>query len=68
MIIAAEGLAHARGFAQIGLGVAADNVRGARLYRRLGYEPTGIRDTTQYTWTDAGGLVHDAAEEDELLV
>lgn len=68
LIAAAEELIRSRGHTTVGIGVAADNPDAARLYRRLGYEPTGIRDSTSYTWIDAGGAAHDETEDDELLV
>lgn len=68
LVTVAEALIRSRGHAEAGVGVAAGNPDAARLYHRLGYEPTGVRDTSSYTWADAGGASHDETEDDELLV
>lgn len=68
LIGAAEELIRSRGHTAVGVGVAADNPAAARLYRRLGYESTGVRDITAYTWFDSAGMAHDELEDDELLV
>jgi len=68
LIAAAEDLIRWRGHPEVGIGVAADNPAAAALYRRLGYELTGVRDTIAYTWFDGDGAAHDEIEHDELLV
>ncbi len=68
LITAAEDLIRSRGHTQACLGVDLNNPDAARLYRRLGYRPTGVRDLTAYTWIDEDGVAHDEIEDDELLV
>ncbi|MDQ3715657.1 MAG: GNAT family N-acetyltransferase [Actinomycetota bacterium] len=68
LITAAEDLIRSRGYSQASLGVAADNPDPARLYHRLGYRPTGVRDQIAYTWYDEDGALHHGAEDNELLV
>lgn len=68
LIAAAEAFVASRGHRDVALGVSIENAAAARLYRRLGYEPTGVRDTSSYVWVDADGHRHDAHEEDELMV
>ena len=46
LIAAAEDLIRSRGHAEAGVGVSAANPDAARLYHRLGYGSTGIRDTS----------------------
>jgi ribosomal protein S18 acetylase RimI-like enzyme len=61
VIAAMEAEARERGVPAIGLGVAVDNVNAARLYRRLGYDGD-LRYFDRYTWYDASGDPHDAAD------
>ena len=68
IIRAAEALARDRGFQQIGLGVDDDNHRAAALYRRLGYQQTGIRYADRYYNLDERGHRHDIAEPALFLV
>lgn len=67
LIIAAQRLAESKGYTEVALGVSAANQAARRLYLRLGYEPTGIRDTTSYSWFDAHGLEHYVEEETNCL-
>lgn len=68
LLSAGEAMIRSRGFSEAAVGVGLDNEEAARLYRRLGYEQTGVRDVTSYTWVDADGTAHDETEDDELLV
>jgi len=68
LIRAAEELVAARGLAEVALGVSTDNADARRLYSRLGYVSTGIRDLTSYRWVDSSGNEHMADEEDDLLI
>ncbi len=68
IIQTAEQLAHSRGRDDVAVAVADDNPAAARLYRRLGYEPTGIHDVCSYSWTDDAGLPHDETEYSETFV
>ncbi|MDQ3714703.1 MAG: GNAT family N-acetyltransferase [Actinomycetota bacterium] len=68
LIGAAETLIRSHGHTHACLGVAADNPGAARLYRRLGYRSTGVRDLIAYTWIDENGVAHDKIEDDELRV
>ncbi|HVX44480.1 MAG TPA: GNAT family N-acetyltransferase [Mycobacteriales bacterium] len=52
----------------VALGVEVGNERAVRLYRRLGYEPTGVLDTFAYSWIDSDGISHSENETSELLV
>lgn len=65
---AAEALASKAGRYQVAIGVADDNPDAERLYRRLGYRPTGVVDVSEYDWvTDEGSRRHET-ERDQLLV
>ena len=68
LITAAEQLVRSGGHIQACLGVAADNPDAARLYHRLGYRPTGVRDQIAYTWYDEDGAPHNETQDNELLV
>jgi ribosomal protein S18 acetylase RimI-like enzyme len=68
LIAAAERTAGECGHARVTIGVGLDNPRAARLYRRLGYARTAVRDESRYSWTDAHGAVHHEVEQVELLV
>jgi GNAT superfamily N-acetyltransferase len=57
-----EAQARRRGLTAIGLGVALDNHKAERLYRRLGYDGD-LRYVDRYTWHDANGQPHDAADD-----
>jgi RimJ/RimL family protein N-acetyltransferase len=50
------------------VGVAEDNPDAERLYRRLGYRPTGVIDVSQYDWITPEGAVRHETERDQLLV
>lgn len=68
LIEAAEALAAERGRTRVVVGVSEDNPDAARLYIRLGYEPTGVFDVTEYDWVDDDGVVHHEVEHDQVLV
>jgi GNAT superfamily N-acetyltransferase len=68
LIGAAEQLARQRGFDRIGLGVADDNDRAARLYLRLGYAETGCRYLDRYHYVAEDGTRHEVAEPCRFLV
>jgi GNAT superfamily N-acetyltransferase len=57
LIRTAESLAHARAYEWIGLGVADDNPRAARLYARLGYVARR-RYVDVWTFVDDNGTPH----------
>ena len=65
---AAEQLVRARGGSSIAVSVDPSNTDAARLYRRLGYLPTGVTDVCEYTWFDEGGRGHAEVETSELFV
>jgi len=65
---AAERLTRDGGAAEIAVSVSLGNHGAARLYRRLGYQPTGILDDCRYRWRDDEGGWHDEVETSELLV
>lgn len=50
------------------MGVAEDNPAAERLYRRLGYRPTGVIDVSEYDWITPEGAVRHETERDHLLV
>jgi GNAT superfamily N-acetyltransferase len=68
IVTAAEQMVRDRGAGQIALGVGVENADAARLYRRLGYQSTGVLDTFSYSWFDDQGGRHDEVESSELLV
>jgi GNAT superfamily N-acetyltransferase len=68
IIAAAEERARDRGVAQIAVSVSIENPNAARLYRRLGYQPTGVVDACSYRWRDDQGTQHDETESSELLI
>ncbi len=68
ILAAAEQRARDRGTASIAVSVAAQNTAAARLYRRSGYQPTGVIDVCSYRWRDDQGNWHDETEASELLV
>jgi GNAT superfamily N-acetyltransferase len=68
ILAAAVDRARDRGVAQLAVSVSVDNPDAARLYRRLGYQPTGIVDVCCYRWCDDQGSWHDEVESSELLV
>jgi ribosomal protein S18 acetylase RimI-like enzyme len=55
LIQAAEERVRARGFSRIGVGVADDNPKAAKLYARLGYADTGLRSESRYLYPDDSG-------------
>ena len=68
ILAAAEQQARDRGTAHIAVSVSPDNTAAARLYRRLGYQSTGVIDVCSYRWRDDQGGWHDETESSELLV
>ena len=62
LVEAVAAAAAAAGHSALGLGVADDNPDAARLYLQLGFAETGLRYVDRYTWTDAEGVAHDAAD------
>ncbi|MBA3524851.1 MAG: GNAT family N-acetyltransferase [Geodermatophilaceae bacterium] len=56
-----------RGCAGVSLGVSVDNDGAARLYERLGFWDTGVRETTAYRYPDDDGVMQDVVEQDRLL-
>lgn len=68
LISAAEALAAQAGRHQMAVGVAEDNPDAERLYRRLGYRPTGVIDLSEYDWITAAGALRHETERDHLLV
>jgi GNAT superfamily N-acetyltransferase len=68
ILVAAEQRVRDRGLAEIAVSAGIDNTDAARLYRRLGYQPTGIVDVCSYRWCDDQGEWHDEVESSELLV
>lgn len=68
LITAAEQLVKDRGCSLLALSVAVDNPDATRLYRRLGYIPTGIIDVCAYSWTGDDGQRHHEVETSELLI
>jgi GNAT superfamily N-acetyltransferase len=68
LIAAAEALASQAGRQRMAVGVAEDNPDAERLYRRLGYRPTGVIDVSEYDWITPEGAVRHATERDQLLV
>jgi GNAT superfamily N-acetyltransferase len=68
LVEAACARAAAEGHLRVGIGVGDDNPAAARLYLRLGFVETGLAYTDEYTWTDAEGIDHDAADPVRYLV
>jgi ribosomal protein S18 acetylase RimI-like enzyme len=68
LIRVAEERVRARGFARIGIGVADDNPKAAKLYARLGYADTGLRSVSRYMYPDDSGLPRQIVERNVHLV
>lgn len=68
LVAAAEQEARRRGHPTVAMGVGEDNLDAQRLYARLGYRATGVRDVIEYDWMGPDGAVHHAQEHDQLLV
>lgn len=68
LVEAAEQAVGRRGGTALSLAVGVNNPDAARLYDRLGYRRTGVLDTVEYTWIDAGGGHHDERETSEVLL
>jgi predicted GNAT family acetyltransferase len=68
LIAEAERQAVARGFGQIGLGVADDNPRASALYLRLGFRETGCHYLGRYEVVDPAGARHAITEACQFLV
>jgi ribosomal protein S18 acetylase RimI-like enzyme len=67
IIRAAEVLIGSRGIVQVAVSVASDNPSAARLYLRLGYQPTGVFDICEYNWFDQSDEIHHAIEHADVL-
>lgn len=61
LVHACEQRARERGQSRIGLAVADDNPRAAKLYARLGYQP-GAQYDGGYTYIDGDGVEHRVVE------
>jgi ribosomal protein S18 acetylase RimI-like enzyme len=68
LIESAEKEVSARGLHRVGVGVADDNGRAAKLYARLGYADTGLRTDSRYMYPDEAGVPREIVEHDILLV
>lgn len=68
LIYAGEERIRARGRAFVGLGVAGDNPRAARLYAALGYRDSGIRDVSRYMYADDEGANSEIVEHNSFFV
>lgn len=68
LIQAAEDRVRARGHSTIGVAVADDNPRAAKLYARLGYADTGLRTESRYMYPDDSGVPREIVEHNALLV
>jgi ribosomal protein S18 acetylase RimI-like enzyme len=68
ILATAEQQVRDRGLTQIAVSVALTNDDAIRLYRRLGYQPTGVVDVFSYRWCDEHGTWRDEVESSELLV
>jgi GNAT superfamily N-acetyltransferase len=68
LIEAAEERVLARGFNRLGIGVADDNAKAAKLYARLGYADTGFRSESRYMYPDDSGVPREIVEYNFLLV
>ncbi|MEO6501059.1 MAG: GNAT family N-acetyltransferase [Jatrophihabitantaceae bacterium] len=68
ILATAEHLARDNGRTQLAVSVGLENLNAVRLYRRLGYQPTGIVDVCSYRWCDDHGAWHDETESSELLI
>jgi ribosomal protein S18 acetylase RimI-like enzyme len=53
---------------QLAVSVTVENTAAAQLYRRLGYQPTGVVDVCSYRWRDDQGGWHEETESSELLI
>lgn len=67
LIRAAERRILERGQAQVGIAVGLDNPDAARLYRRLGYVDTWLREVSRYDALDEAGGSHRFEEHNRLL-
>jgi GNAT superfamily N-acetyltransferase len=68
ILATAEQRARDRGLAEVAVSVSIENTDAARLYRRLGYQPTGVVDVCCYRWRDEQGEWHNEVESSELLI
>ena len=69
LLRAAEEHARRRGLTRLAVSVDLDHGARARsLYRRLGYEPTGVSDTCTYRGVDDDGVERAFTETSELMV
>jgi GNAT superfamily N-acetyltransferase len=68
LLAEAEALAGGRMFRQLAVSVDRENGDAARLYLRLGFQPTGVIDAITYSWLDDQGARHTETETSEILV
>jgi len=68
LIESAEEKVRARGFSRVGIAVADDNPKAARLYGRLGYTDSGLRSESRYTYPDDAGRPREVVEHNTILV
>ena len=68
ILLVAEQLVRAQGGSKIAVSVDPSNTGASRLYRRLGYAPTGVTDVCEYTWFDVDGHGHTEIETYELFL
>lgn len=68
LIETAEALAEAAGLDRIAIGVSVENIAARRLYERLGYGPTGIREVSRYAYVDEVGVSESSHDRDEHAV
>lgn len=68
LIGACETQVHDRGLDRLSLTVSLVNTAAEDLYRRLGYQPTGVTDVSEYDWLEDDETSHHEVETDQLLV
>ncbi|MGB3187713.1 MAG: GNAT family N-acetyltransferase [Ornithinimicrobium sp.] len=68
LMSAAQQVVMDAGARQVSVSVSDDNAGARRLYARLGYTPTGIKDVVEYDWVSDTGMTHHEIEHSELLV
>ncbi|CAN5787408.1 hypothetical protein BH18ACT7_BH18ACT7_14710 [soil metagenome] len=67
LVAAAEQRIRDRGYRQVSLAVGRDNDPAARLYARLGYVDTWLREVSRYDAPDASGTSYRIEEHNRLL-
>ncbi len=68
LVRAAEEVIVAAGRDQALMGAADDNWRARHLYRRLGYQDSGVRYSSSYDFPDASGVLQRIHEQGAILV